>query len=85
MNRRRRLGRFAQRENIRRRAITKAPEARLDLREHLRGQSPPEVRAEERVVVVLVAEPGRILKELGHTVLDLQRCGRDGCVAAVNA
>jgi hypothetical protein len=71
MNRRRRLGRFAQRENVRRRAITQPPETRLDLREHRRGQPPPEILTEERVVVVLVAEPGRILKEIGHRFLDL--------------
>jgi hypothetical protein len=36
-----------------------------------RSRAASKVRAEERVVVVLVAEPGRILKEIGHTFLDL--------------
>src|ERR1700694_5213442 len=41
-------------------------EVGLDLGAHVRGQSPAQVRAEERVVVVLIAERWRILKELGH-------------------
>ena len=60
------LRRFAQRQNIRGGAMTEPSEAGLDLGEHVRGQSPAQVRAEKRVVVVLVTEPGRILIELSH-------------------
>src|SRR6266550_1831513 len=66
MSRRRCFCCFTQRQNIRSRAMAEPVEVRLDLSEHLRGQSPAKVRAEKRVVVVLVAEPWRILKELGH-------------------
>src|SRR6266404_7614732 len=57
---------FTQRQNIGGRAMAETAKVRLDLGEHLRGQSPAKVRAEKRVVVVLIAEPWRILEELGH-------------------
>src|SRR6267378_604033 len=66
MSRRRCFRCFTQRQNIGGRAMAEPAQVWFDLGEHLRGQSPAKVRAEKRVVVVLVAEPWWILKELGH-------------------
>ena len=44
-------------------------EVGLELGEDARGQPPAKVRAEERVVVELIAEPRWLLKELGHRVV----------------
>jgi hypothetical protein len=46
--------------------MTKPAQIGLDLSVHVRRQPPTKVRAKNRVVVVLVAEPWWILKELGH-------------------
>ena len=69
MPRWRRLGLFAERENVCRYAIAESPQVGLDLGVHRRRQSPTKVGAQQRIVFVLIAEPRRFLKELEHTIL----------------
>jgi len=42
------------------------PEVGFDLSEHFGWQSPAQISAEKGIVVVLIAERWRILKELAH-------------------
>jgi hypothetical protein len=56
--RRLRLRCFSKRKNVRDDAMAEAMEVGLDLFAHLRGQAPAKVGAQQRVVFVLVAEPG---------------------------
>src|SRR6266513_4514836 len=60
-----RLRRFVERENIGYDSRPKSAEVGLDLGEHLWRQSPAKIGAQQRVIVVLIAEPWRVLKELG--------------------
>jgi len=46
--------------------MAKPVEIRLDLGAHVRREPPTKVRAEKRVLFVLVAESWWILKELSH-------------------
>jgi hypothetical protein len=46
--------------------MAQAVEVRLDLGAHVRRKAPTQVRAQKRVLLVLVAEPWWILKELSH-------------------
>src|SRR3954469_19214859 len=61
-----RLRCFRERKNVGGDAMTELSKTRLDLIEHLRRQAPAQPGAEERVVVVLVAEARGVLKEFGQ-------------------
>src|SRR3954468_11869631 len=46
--------------------VSETAQIRLDLPQHRGREFPAEVRAQQRIVVVLVAEPWLLLNELGH-------------------
>jgi hypothetical protein len=60
------LGRFAQREDLARRAPAQAVEIGLHFGKHLARQAATEPGAEDAVVVVLVGECWGGLEEVGH-------------------
>ena len=49
-----RFGRGVEGEKIGRGAPTETAQFRLDFAEHVRWQAPPEVRAQQRIVIVLI-------------------------------
>lgn len=61
-----RLGRLAKRKDVRCHTFAEPLEIRFQLGEHIRRQRPPQIRAEQRVIHVLIAERGTGLEEVAH-------------------